>query len=616
MTKTQRNNLTKKKPKNIEKYKLLKNKTKKQSKAYTVCTGLQSQCNATTTTLFSNPSDVGLKLNVNTLKNIKIEERLKLHEWPYYKSFISDAELQKLLKEFKALSFRYDSSPYKPILFNRRTPILPVTFKGKYVKFIDDNYLKYDVLPLIYSETELVKCKFRSHPPPIEYFNTNHKQLAAKFIRQHKAQTAAEYREFLFSTVKQCNNFRPTLALQTYNFLNNTKPGNTEKPQSILDFSAGWGDRLFAACIGDKKYIGLDPNTNNTHIYDSIIKTHGKPNMQKVIATGAEYISMYDLKKHMASLDIHKFDLIFTSPPFYDYEIYSDTTQSIINYVTKNGFEKWLTFFLLHVIMRYIPILCDNGYIGIYIQDVDNNNYLEPIGLFALAFAEQFGVTVCGIISSTRYPFIVLQKIGARDIFPYKNPDTNKTFNKATVISLFRKKYPVLYQLCERLIKLDKYKLITHVITGNHSVHIQQQNIIIRAFEKVFMQLDLNIDTVILDSFHEQIPSESLKSFAKLLSHFKIKLITDIICTELQIQCKATDATSILNVGGATKEKNNNTVIVTLYPLTKYKPSALIIPFSSILTNTIDEWQLLNINNTNSHEVIKVFELLLKKYAN
>ena len=563
-----------------------------------------------------------IKLNGNDKQQSgKAPDFLK---WPYYKSFISGEEQARLLTEFKELDFKYDSTPYKPILFNRRTPIIPATFNGKYVKFIDANYLKYDVLPLIYSETELLKCQFRTNPPAITYFEKMKQQFAAEFLKQNKhphtvctglqAQcnatastsflrlrlsqrdemglklnvcgTLAEYREFLFSKVKQCNNFRPTLALQTYNFLNINKSGDNVK-QAILDFSAGWGDRLFAACIGDKKYIGLDPNTNNTHIYDSIIKNHGKPDMQKVIATGAEYISIHDLKMHMTALGIKQFDLIFTSPPYFDYEIYADTTQSISNYSASSatGFDKWLTYFLLNVIMRYVPVLRDNGYIGIYIQDADKNNYLEPIGLFALAFAEQLGLTVCGIISSTRYPFIVLQKVGARNVLPYKNPDNKKQFNKAGIITLFRKQYPVIYQLSERLLRLNKYGMLTPVLTSNAPMIYHQKNIIKRAFEKVFMQLDVNIDTVYIDDAFLSAPvSYGIQEFKRILSHFKIIL------------------EPLSNLTTSKKSTKSATVYLAIKTPQTVKLMPSTIAFEPILKNTVDEWALLN--NKKSDDMI------------
>jgi hypothetical protein len=320
--------------------------------------------------------------------------------------------------------------------------------------------------------------------------------------------------------------------------------------------------------------------------------------MQKVIATGAEYIAINDLKIHMTALGIKQFDLIFTSPPYFDYEIYADATQSISNYSTSSatGFDKWLTYFLLNVIMRYVPVLRDNGYIGIYIQDADNNNYLEPIGLFALAFAEQLGLTVCGIISSTRYPFIVLQKVGTRNVLPYKNPDNKKQFNKAGITGLFRKQYPVVYQLCERLLRLNKYGMLTPVLTSNAPMIYHQKNIIKRAFEKVFMQLDVNIDTVYIDDAFLEIPTPPIHEFKRVLEHFKIKLL------------------SLSNLVAAQKaKKTERTVYLAIQQPQTVKLPLLTIAFEPILLNTVDEWLLLNKKKTGDIIISELFDLLLIK---
>jgi hypothetical protein len=313
--------------------------------------------------------------------------------------------------------------------------------------------------------------------------------------------------------------------------------------------------------------------------------------MQKVIATGAEYIAISDLKIHMTALGIKQFDLIFTSPPYFDYEIYADATQSISNYSASSttGFDKWLTYFLLNVIMRYTPVLCDNGYIGIYIQDADNNNYLEPIGLFALAFAEQLGLTVCGIISSTRYPFIVLQKVGPRNVLPYKNPDNKKQFNKAAITGLFKKNYPVIYSLCERLFRLNKYGMLTPVLTSNAPMIYHQKNIIKRAFEKVFMQLDVNIDTVYIDDAFLSAPvSYGIQEFNRILDHFKIKLEP---LSNLTTSKKSTKSATVpLTL--------NSMPVQTVYLAIKTPQTVKLMPstiaFEPILKNTVDEWALLN----------------------
>jgi hypothetical protein len=175
-----------------------------------------------------------------------------------------------------------------------------------------------------------------------------------------------------------------------------------------LDFSAGWGDRLFAACVSRVKYIGIDPNMNNRHVYDSIIKNHGSTKEQRIISSGAEYLPNEILKSNMSELGISQFDLIATSPPYYDYEIYSDTAQSSMGFINA---PQWLIFWLGQVIFKYCSFLKSGGYLALYIQDTGNHTYVEPLVLFILSNPDLFGgLECCGLIHSTRFPMIVFQK--------------------------------------------------------------------------------------------------------------------------------------------------------------------------------------------------------------
>lgn len=344
--------------------------------------------------------------------------------WPYYKLFISQQTLKSRIQQMQQLKFKISHQPRKPVMLNLKTTTIQPTFKGKFTTFVDDNYLKYDILPLVYSEPELLKCQFRGQPSPLTQYSTQSGKLWHEFQTKqrnnkfHKNKTIknqstarikmtpeifSAYREFLYSKIKACNNYRPTLAMQTYWFLGPVKPD-----MSVLDFSAGWGDRLFAACASQIKYIGLDPNTNNRKVYDTIIQNHGALTLQRVITTGAEYLPDTTLKQNMAQLGITEFDLITTSPPYYDYEVYSDTAQSAMGFIDA---PRWLIFWLGQVIFKYIPYLRPGGYFALYLQDTDQNSFVEPLTLFILSNPGLFGnLECCGIINSTRFPMVVFQK--------------------------------------------------------------------------------------------------------------------------------------------------------------------------------------------------------------
>jgi hypothetical protein len=379
--------------------------------------------------------------------------------WPYYKLFTLRQIIESRIREMQRLKFQISRQPRKPLALNLKTTTIQPTFKGKYTTFVDDNYLKYDILPLVYSEPELLKCQFRGQPAPITQYAARANQLWQEFqtkqlqpkkgktlkiqtiARQQQTQSRvlSEYREFLYSKIKACNNYRPTLALQTYKFLGPAK--------SVLDFSAGWGDRLFAACVGQIKYIGLDPNINNRGVYDTIIRNHGSSNRQRVITTGAEYLPTNTLTLNMSELGIPEFDLIATSPPFYDYEVYSDTAQSAMGFIDA---PRWLIFWLGQVVYKYIPFLRTGGYFALYLQDTDKNSFVEPLTLFILSNPTMFSnLECCGIINSTRFPMVVFQKPKSNPRTETKSITTQTQTQTQKYQNLLQTNYPTHAKLAE-----------------------------------------------------------------------------------------------------------------------------------------------------------------------
>ena len=69
------------------------------------------------------------------------------------------------------------------------------------------------------------------------------------------------------------------------------------------------------------------------------------------------------------------YDLVFTSPPFFDLESYSnDKTQSIQKY---NTLEKWKNEFLFHCFDKSIRSLKVGCCMAIYISDYKNVKYVS-----------------------------------------------------------------------------------------------------------------------------------------------------------------------------------------------------------------------------------------------
>lgn len=87
---------------------------------------------------------------------------------------------------------------------------------------------------------------------------------------------------------------------------------------TIGDYSAGFGGRLLGAASCNRKYIGTDPFT--TLELEKMIDFFGFENC-KVIGQGSENYRVEE----------NSVDLYWSSPPYYDQEIYSDSLTQAYN---------------------------------------------------------------------------------------------------------------------------------------------------------------------------------------------------------------------------------------------------------------------------------------------
>ena len=148
----------------------------------------------------------------------------------------------------------------------------------------------------------------------------------------------------------------------------------------VLDFCAGFGGRLLGFWKSKvKEYTGIDPNKNIP--YEKFINwVRENDNYRKkiinIIRKPAEDVNY---------INLGKFDLIFTSPPYFNLEIYSDDeNQSSSRYKTYNS---WINNFLFTVLEKSIETLNKGGYLAINIKNIktpkkyniadDMNEYLK-----------------------------------------------------------------------------------------------------------------------------------------------------------------------------------------------------------------------------------------------
>jgi hypothetical protein len=149
--------------------------------------------------------------------------------------------------------------------------------------------------------------------------------------------------------------FPPTVAKFMYQKFNAKK---------VLDFSSGWGDRLcgFYASAAEE-YVGIDPNPAVHEGYKEQVEFYETFGIQKkttFIKAPAEETDLSKYKEY--------FDMVFTSPPYFSLERYSqDISQSWVRYKTP---ESWMENFMFATLDKIIPTMTVGGHLCINIYDV------------------------------------------------------------------------------------------------------------------------------------------------------------------------------------------------------------------------------------------------------
>ena len=161
-----------------------------------------------------------------------------------------------------------------------------------------------------------------------------------------------------------CSQFKPNVAKIIYDMF---------ESENILDFSAGWGDRLagFYASEHGKHYVGIDPRKENHPIYQEQSEFYDKhlgffehERKSEFYCSPAEDFDFTQYEDY--------FDLVFTSPPYFSVERYSyDDTQSWVRYKDIND---WNKDFLQKTLGNLWDSVKVGGYLLVIISDVYTNS--------------------------------------------------------------------------------------------------------------------------------------------------------------------------------------------------------------------------------------------------
>jgi len=142
------------------------------------------------------------------------------------------------------------------------------------------------------------------------------------------------------------SNFKPIIAKYIYS--------KYAESGRVFDYSCGFGARMLAAMSLGMEYGGCEPNLKtkkNLEVFGAFLSKH----------TGGKFDIVEEGSEECIVRERY-YDIAFSSPPFFDYEIYSqDPGQSIVKYPT---YDEWLIRYWKKTIFNCTMALRLGGYFG------------------------------------------------------------------------------------------------------------------------------------------------------------------------------------------------------------------------------------------------------------
>jgi hypothetical protein len=219
-----------------------------------------------------------------------------------------------------------------------------------------------------FHQIERWKCDATGYPSPEKTWKTEKFRLTlfkALFSLKLKEINPDKLRNIIALRKYIASQFRPSTAKAIYDYF---------KAESVLDFSMGWGDRLLGAHASKsvKRYVGFDPNTN---LYDNY---HRQLIAYALIDPNDKSFDIYPTCAEDESIILKdEFDLVFTSPPYFDKEKYDQSTNQ--SYIKHKKFDSWLNDFLFKTIELRTRTLKSGGHLVINISDIYTRHQLFKI---------------------------------------------------------------------------------------------------------------------------------------------------------------------------------------------------------------------------------------------
>ena len=212
-----------------------------------------------------------------------------------------------------------------------------------------------------------------------------------------------------FTSTASVSNYRPAVAKAIISKYSRSK-------SLVVDFSAGYGGRLLGALALNRQYIGIEVNKSQILGYRRMRRA--------IITAGFELPESRFFcgraERHLSKISARSADLVYSSPPFFNWERYSTSREQ--SYKRYNNYDRWKSEFLVPVIKQSNRILSPKGYL---VLNVTGGNRL-PTPSDVVSAARQLGFT---LVRSHR---MIFPKV------PYLHP-RNGNPTKKEVLLVFQK---------------------------------------------------------------------------------------------------------------------------------------------------------------------------------
>lgn len=266
-------------------------------------------------------------------------------------------------------------------------------FQGETVALVttDPCYEMINRLVDYFSEEARMFASRKERPSPYDYYMNHYSQILAQAEQYHReAQAKGDsrplkhwLREAVYMNGRglECTHFKIAVTKALFKYF---------QSKVVLDPSAGWGDRVLgAAAAGVSVYHGIDPNPRLRKPYDEILE------FIQQHQTGLDY-SIVSEDFLRVKLTPEAYDTVFTSPPYFDFEIYSDDPKQSIH--GRSTIDSWTKDFFYPYLRKAWAALAVGGYFLIYMSDTKTGRYAS--NMHALVTNELHG-TFLGVIAIT-----------------------------------------------------------------------------------------------------------------------------------------------------------------------------------------------------------------------